>query len=199
MRDGEPPVAVLEDEATAVWAEARAEATRWLAADPVFLDVETTGLGDTDQVVEIAIIDARGVVLLDTLVRPTVPVSEAAAAIHGISADQLASAPTWDAVISQVRSLLDGSLVICHGAHFDASQIDQSCQANGLATPHVIAWKCTLHLLTPANDGHRPRLSLAMDLAGATRPSDGQAHRAAYDAECCRRIVCALATARPPL
>lgn len=199
MRDGSCPTELLADDTDEARGRARAEAARWLAADPVFLDTETTGLGDTDQVVEIAIVDARGVVLLDTLVRPTVPVSEEAAAIHGIAEHELANASPWEAVLDRLRSVIDGALVICHGAHFDASLIAQTCRAHSLPIPDPAAWECTLHLLTAANDGRWPRLTRAMDLAGAERPMDGRAHRASYDAECCRRIVCALAAARPPL
>jgi len=182
-----------------VWDEARAHAAQWLDGDPVFLDVETTGLSDSDQVVEIAIVDACGGVLLESLVRPTVPVSPEATAVHGITAAELAGAPSWTAIAPRVRALLAGARVICHGAHFDARLVEQTCRAHGIEMAQAVAWDCTLNLLTPANDGRWPRLSVALDLAGAKRPNDGRAHRATYDAECCRRIVCALATARTSL
>ena len=55
----------------------RAAAVAWareVAADPgtLYLDTETTGFGDAD-VVDIAVVDNRGRVLLNSLVRPTRP------------------------------------------------------------------------------------------------------------------------------
>ena len=46
---------------------------RWLAADPLILDTETTGLDERAEVVELAAINARGEVLVDTFIKPAHP------------------------------------------------------------------------------------------------------------------------------
>ena len=68
------------------------QARAWLAANALILDTETTGLGDDAEVVELAVIDCAGAVLLDTLVRPSGPVPAEAAAIHGITDAMAANA-----------------------------------------------------------------------------------------------------------
>src|SRR5690606_37121994 len=47
------------------------QARAWLAANALILDTETTGLDADAEVVELAVIDCAGAVLLDTLVRPS--------------------------------------------------------------------------------------------------------------------------------
>jgi DNA polymerase-3 subunit epsilon len=51
-------------------ARVRAVAADWLAASPIVLDSETTGLAHDDQIIEIAILDETGAVLFHSLVRP---------------------------------------------------------------------------------------------------------------------------------
>ena len=68
-------------------------------AAAVVLDTETTDLDGV--VIEIAVVDAcTGETLLDTLVNPGgVPVSAGARAVHGITDDELATAPCWADVV----------------------------------------------------------------------------------------------------
>ncbi len=42
------------------------------------LDTETTGLGKNDEIIEISILALDGTVLLDTYVKPSIPVSKGA-------------------------------------------------------------------------------------------------------------------------
>lgn len=53
--------------------------------EALILDTETTGLEAHDEVIQLAIVDMRGNVVLQSLVRPTVPVGTEARAIHGIT------------------------------------------------------------------------------------------------------------------
>ncbi len=170
--------------------EARAVAVAWLSANPVFVDSETTGLDDTDQVCEIAILDVDGTVLFSSLVRPSCAMNPAAASVHGITPEELADAPTWPHVHDAVAEILAGRLVIAHNADFDSRLLTQTCRAYGLDTPSA-EWDCTQALLTPLNGGRWPRLSKAVAIAGADVGA-GAAHRAVRDADTVRRIVLAL-------
>lgn len=55
------------------------------AAKPVYLDTETTGLGSTDEIIEISIIDDDGSTLLETLVKPSQPIPADSTRVHGIT------------------------------------------------------------------------------------------------------------------
>jgi len=61
----------------------------------LYLDTETTGLDEKAEIIEIAILDVAGNVLLDSLVKPTSPISDAASKVHGIMMSMLGDAPSW--------------------------------------------------------------------------------------------------------
>lgn len=46
----------------------------WLSQDPLFLDTETTGLGNTAQALEIGLVNARGETVYHTRLKPTVSI-----------------------------------------------------------------------------------------------------------------------------
>ncbi len=111
------------------------QARAWLEANALILDTETTGLGDDAEVVELALIDCAGAVLLDTLVRPSGPVPAEAAAIHGITDAMLAEAPTWSAIHARFCDLVEGRQVVSYSREFDARVITQSARRYGLPAP----------------------------------------------------------------
>jgi len=75
---------------------------------PLYLDTETTGLGPTDQVVEIAILDPEGDPLVESLVRPTINIPPDAVAIHGITDEMVREAPSWPALWPTISPILKG-------------------------------------------------------------------------------------------
>jgi DNA polymerase III subunit epsilon len=112
--------------------EDRVNAISWaqnLLASPsdyCILDTETTGL-DTPDICSIAIIDLTGEVLLDTLVKPTLPVEDSARLVHGITDEQLAAAPGWAEVYQQVRKACRGRKIIMYNADFDWRALKTAC------------------------------------------------------------------------
>ncbi|MBV7328993.1 3'-5' exonuclease [Chloroflexi bacterium TSY] len=110
------------------------QAQQYLARKPLYLDTETTGYHDTDQIVEICIIDHDGQVLLDSLVKPIGSIPFGAVQIHGITNEMVQDAPTWPEIWPQVHSLLTGRSVGIYNATFDLRLIQQSHQISGLAS-----------------------------------------------------------------
>ena len=182
------------------WRAICLHAVRLLALEPLFLDTETTGLDAGAEIVEIAVLDRHGAVLFESLVKPVVPVPDEAIAVHGITNEDLAQAPAWPEVATVLDGLVAGRVLVAHNAVFDKRMLSQSSDRHRLPAPTGASWECTLELLTQPNGGRWPNLAVAMGLAGAIRPDPGagRAHRAAYDAHCCRNIVLALAGAAPP-
>ena len=111
------------------------QARAWLEANALLLDTETTGLGDDAEVVELAVIDCAGAVLLDTLVRPSGPVPAEAAAIHGITDAMLADAPTWSEIHDRFCDLVEGRQVVIYSREFDVRVINQTARRYGLQAP----------------------------------------------------------------
>ena len=107
----------------------------WLDANALILDTETTGLDADAEVVELAVIDCAGTVLLDTLVRPSGPVPAEAAAIHGITDAMLAAAPTWSEIHARFCDLVEGRQVVIYNHEFDVRVINQTARRYGLQAP----------------------------------------------------------------
>ncbi|MFM9449129.1 exonuclease domain-containing protein [Streptomyces acidiscabies] len=104
------------------------ERQRWAAAalvdpDVLVLDVETTGLDDDARIVELAVLNSRGEVLLDTLLQPGLPVPGEAADIHGITTEALVGAPTFSDVLVRLTGLLDGKRCLIYNKWFDVDRL----------------------------------------------------------------------------
>jgi len=124
----------------------------WLA-----LDTETTGLEAHDQVVDVALLDAEGRVLFESLSQPTVPFHPEVPPKTGLSDARVAGAPTWPEVWKRLGPLLEGREVVAFNAAFDSSMIEGTCRAHGL-TPARVKWTCARRLLSPL--WSRDRVSL---------------------------------------
>lgn len=126
----------------------REKARRWARdlltrADWAILDTETTGLGNTAEVIQIAIVGADGRTLLDTLVRPIGPIPPDAIAVHGITNAMVDGAPSYSDVHPTLQALLSGRLVVCYNAAFDRRMLRQSAFRN--QTSELAArWDCAM-------------------------------------------------------
>lgn len=105
--------------------------------DYVILDTETTGL-ERGEIVQIALIDADGTVLLDTLVKPVNAIPPEATAVHGITDADVVDAPTWAEVTLEVQRILTGRNVIIYNAVYDRKMMHQSAEAADLLK---VDWK----------------------------------------------------------
>jgi len=100
-----------------------------ITASAVFLDTETTGLDSFDQVIEIAVVDWKGNVLIDQRIRPTVEIEPEARAVHGISKFDLHSCPEWADIADKVKEVLKGRQVVIFNADFDKRLLMQTAAA----------------------------------------------------------------------
>ena len=85
----------------------------------IYLDSETTGLSSSDKMVELAIIDDEGHVLINTLLDPQKRISQGAYEVHGISDDMVADAPTLQQLESEIIQVVENKHVIIYNAKFD--------------------------------------------------------------------------------
>lgn len=96
--------------------------TPWIGIKTVqtfFLDTETTGLHPPqDKLVEVAIINEAGDVLLDALVNPRRPIGFATT-IHGISDEMVENAPTLEDLWPKISGIIQDNHVVIYNAKFD--------------------------------------------------------------------------------
>lgn len=175
-------------------------AKRWLSWNPIFLDTETTALDG--QVCDLAIVDASGAVLLNTLVKPTVPISPAAQVIHHITNEMVADAPALADLLPDLNRICADRHIVAYNAEFDRAIMRNSAEHNGLVVDHHLAWEvwpwhCAM-LLYAQYDGTLGRRGYkwwkqceAAAHLGLSVPDD--LHRALADADLTRRLLTAIA------
>ncbi|MHC4413639.1 MAG: 3'-5' exonuclease [Planctomycetota bacterium] len=178
-------------------------ARKIVASVPVYLDTETTGLGSDAQVIDIALIDTDGTELINTLVRPTIPISIEATRIHGITNEDVATAATFGQILPNLNSYND-RLIVIYNKSYDLRLCNQSAKANKIepwAPPETI---CAMELYAEFygdwNDYHESyrwqKQSDAARQLGIEIPAD--LHRGAADANLCRLIIEAMAATPLP-
>ncbi|HDL6906016.1 TPA: 3'-5' exonuclease [Yersinia enterocolitica] len=109
---------------------ARYRANRWLKNNCLILDTETTGLSGIAEIIEISIIDCTGKVLLNTLVKPRALIPDEATAIHGITNEMVAAAPTWRDIHWQLMALIHTRTLVIYNIDFDVRLIMQTMEIN---------------------------------------------------------------------
>ncbi|MER6365830.1 3'-5' exonuclease [Kitasatospora sp. NPDC001527] len=88
---------------------------------PVVLDTETTGLDG--YLVEVAVVRLDGVVLLEELVHPQIPIPPDSTGIHGITDSMVAGALTFGQLLLRLAAVLQDRQVLIWNAAFDVSVI----------------------------------------------------------------------------
>lgn len=165
-------------------------------AETVFLDTETTGLGASAEIVDVAVISASGEVLVNALVKPGRRIPVEATQIHGIRDEDVAFAPSWEEVIPLVRSVLLDRLVVVYNVGFDRTIVQQCCDRCGVVMPRA-TWQCAMKAYAayrqePSRGRSGFRWHRLPDAAAAFGLVPG-GHRARADAEVCRQVVAAMA------
>lgn len=138
----------------------------------VTLDTETTGMKDTDQVLELALVSWEHPVAFERaawscLIRPTCPVSVGARAVHHVSDEMLADKWTMEELLQrrglpELGLLREGSrhddytiepvIVAAHNVAFDERMLRQSGVT--LTMPKICTYRCAMHLYPDSEDGH---------------------------------------------
>lgn len=159
----------------------------------LYLDTETTGLGADAEIievalVEVAVVDDGGVVLLNTLVNPGRSIPAAATAIHGITDDMVADAPTATEVVARVLDLARGRTVVIYNAAFDVQffpGLQEVATAVECCMRRHAEWRGQWSEWHEGFKWHK--LTVAAKDAGHDW-GGGTAHRALADAQACRTV-----------
>lgn len=156
----------------------------WLA-----IDTETTGLGPNAAPVEIAIVGARGEVLLDEIVRPDRLISPGATKVHGLTSKTLESAAPFSCLQRRVFRLLAERTVVAYHAAFDRTVIEGAFERLELVPPKA-TWYCAFEWYRDWR-GFEASLRVACEVE---RIELTRHHRALSDALALRRLVVAMAS-----
>lgn len=154
------------------------------------VDLETTGPDiATARIVEIAIVTERPDGSTDewsSFVNPLMPIPAAASKVHGITDEQVASAPTFAQVAEEVMRRLDGcDLAGFNIARFDLPLLQAEFSRLGVLLPmegrHVVDSMRIFHAFVQRDLAAAAKTYLGRELDGA--------HRAAVDARATLEVL----------
>ena len=128
-------------------AQVRETAANWarrtLAIPPAnwrILDTETTGLGEDAEIVQVGLIDGAGQALMDNaLCKPLAPIPPEATAVHQITNQMVADAPSFYEVFRELTRQTEERVVLIYNKAYDLRLIRQSLALAGIALPYAPA------------------------------------------------------------
>jgi superfamily I DNA/RNA helicase/inhibitor of KinA sporulation pathway (predicted exonuclease) len=156
--------------------------------DFVAVDIETNEFDrHRTEVVELAGVKVRNGAIVDEfqrLVRPTRPISEGAAKVHGITDAEVAGAPLFDEVWPEFRAFAGDDQLVAHNGHdFDFPVLKR------LSTEAGDSWTFSCFDTLPlARDVH-PGSRRLTELARFFGIDPGQSHRALDDCRTLAQVV----------
>eukprot|EP00727_Mastigamoeba_balamuthi_P008639 m51a1_g4398 putative dna polymerase iii subunit epsilon (330) ;mRNA; r:385411-386544 len=162
------------------WLRELGEAPR--AGRVVCFDVETTGFGPGDRVVEygaVELVDGlRTGALFQSYARAPAEVHPMAHEAHGISDDVIARAPPPGFVAASFLDWVGASPLVAYNAAFDTRMLEREMEDAGLTTESRGFW-CAMKMFKSARPGMASGLG---DAAAALEIPAGTFHRAAHGA-----------------
>jgi hypothetical protein len=128
--------------------------------DTVYLDLETTGLGSNDAILEIGILDDQGEVLVDQLIRPLRHTSwPDAQMVNGIAPADVGQSPPLDAIRPKIIEVVRGRRVVIYNAAFDTQFLSDELQ-------HAASVECCMWAFAEHYGEWRPVPALVAGTAG---------------------------------
>ena len=101
------------------------------------LDTETTGLHKAEPV-DIGVIDLLGKVLVTLRVKPSIPITQGAIDVHGITNKSVENAPSFAVVFDDFCWAIGDRTLLIYNAPYDMGVLQNACRAYGLDMPN---WK----------------------------------------------------------
>jgi DNA polymerase-3 subunit epsilon len=118
--------------------------------DWVILDTETTGLESDAEIISITIMSPAGEILLDTLLKPSICISQDASAVNGITDEMVADAPLFSDIFTRIQHVLAGKLIVAYNADFDERMLMATCYRYKVPYKEIVVqngispWQCAM-------------------------------------------------------
>lgn len=170
----------------------------WTVLPLAVLDLEGNGYQPPD-LVELAIIHVDAGVACTRrswLVKPDQKISRRVSQIHGIKNADVAKAPTFAEISSEVLAMLSGRYLVAHNAGVDWDVVSRKLPE--LQPPAVLDTLRLARAVCPGQDSYSlSKLLVGLDLLSRLEGVDGQLHRAMYDSVAALQLLLYLAERSP--
>jgi DNA polymerase-3 subunit epsilon len=143
------------------------------------LDLETTGFGNSDEILQIGIIDQHGNVLMNQFIKPVVCElhdrwKHALEESHGITPERVINCPSLISVLPVLKEITQGKHIIIYNSAFDMRFLpDDVKNSFGKVS-------CCMNEFTVQNNKKKVSLAVAAKIAGYDF-NEAEAHDAIYD------------------
>lgn len=112
----------------------------------VVIDTETTGISKTDEVIQLAVVNAAdGSVILNRYFRPTTSIHPQAYAVHNLSLKFLSGMSRFADEYDSIRNALSSKVTLTYNSAFDKRMLDQTCEMYGLPKINT-EWNCIMQM-----------------------------------------------------
>lgn len=166
----------------------------WTSLNYVVVDVEGNGQQPPD-LVELAAVPIRAGIVgepVSWLVKPDQPIKFYATRIHGLTNDDVADCPVFEAIKDDVLTTLDADALVAHNAHVDVGVLGRKLP-DWKPTEVFDTLKLARRLLPEQGSYKLGKLVEAFNLAEQL-PENLTPHRATYDVLVTARLFVRLAT-----
>ena len=150
----------------------------------IALDVETTGLNDDSEIIEIGLVVVENGEIIrewQSLVKPQKPIPKDISIMTGITPSMVKDAPRWADIEDELLSIIEGKMLLAHNFAFDKGriefQLERTLENNWLDT-HDMA-----KLFLPTLTSYK-----LMSIAFHLHIPDSAHHRALNDATVCAQV-----------
>lgn len=164
----------------------------WKDVEYTVVDLETTGAAPIEaEICEIGAVKWRQGKIVDhwqTLIKPTVKMTDFIVGIHGITNQMVAQAPTIQEKLPEFRDFVGDSVVVAHHAPFDAGFLAHEFEKQKLPMPvdPLICTSLLARSVIPESTNHK-----LQTLVQFLKLEPRKAHRALADAEACLDVFLA--------
>ncbi|BCL79672.1 DNA polymerase III subunit epsilon [Ktedonobacteria bacterium brp13] len=163
---------------------------------PLILDTETSGLEASHEVIELALVEIDGTVVLNTLIQCQGEIPADATRIHGITKTMLSSAPAFPEIWTSLTSYRDREIII-YNAAFDISLLTQTATRYQMTLPrlksHCLMIQYLAYVAGAQTNGKSRESYHSLETACHQFGVVAGGHRALSDAQAAREVLCHLA------
>lgn len=158
---------------------------------------------------EISIINVKGKVLLDELIKPSKPIPDDAIAIHGITNEMVKDASPWPEIHKRFCSIIKDKTLIIYNSSYDTRIIDQTIAFNTFESEEYRNWNhykktfCAMELFAAYYgywDDYRENWKWQKLTTAANHmkvKTEGKAHRSLADCRMTLGVIQAMADKVP--
>lgn len=98
--------------------------------EKLYLNIESTGINETSEIVQLSITKSNGDILFNELIKPNQLIEEEATYVHGLKNNMLNDCRTWKEIAPEIKKILKDKVIFAYKASFDKRLIQQSSLIN---------------------------------------------------------------------